>query len=201
QVEHTLDRSQGGLGVGLTLVRRLVELHGGSVCAFSNGLNQGSEFVVRLPLSFQPEPVNGSAVQKNGRAAPPPSRRVLVVDDNVDGAESLAKILTMTGHEVRVAHDGRAALAAAEDGWPQVVFLDIGLPGMDGFEVGRRLRKQPALEQVLLVALTGYARDDDRQQTAEAGFDHHLVKPVDPDELLQLLAPSETLQAQSASDG
>jgi signal transduction histidine kinase/DNA-binding response OmpR family regulator len=185
QVDRSLDRAQGGLGIGLTLVRRLVELHGGRVEAHSAGAGQGSEFIVTLPcLTDAPQPA----------AEPPPARveaggprRVLVVDDNVDGAESLATLLKLLGHEVHVAHDGPAALRATADVRPEVVFLDIGLPGMDGYEVARRLRR-PGRNEALLVALTGYGQDEDRRRSREAGFDHHLVKPVDPAVLEELLA-------------
>ena len=184
QLTHSLERSHGGLGVGLALVRTLVELHGGTVAAASDGPGRGAAFVVRLPLTAAPLPP----------AAPPPGpdaragRRVLVVDDNADAADSLSFLLEMFGHQVRTAHDGPAGLAAAAEFRPDVVFLDLGMPGMDGYQVAARLRGDPALSGVTLVALTGWGHDDDRRRTREAGFDHHLVKPVDADELRQLLA-------------
>jgi signal transduction histidine kinase/CheY-like chemotaxis protein len=191
QAEGTLDRAQGGLGIGLTLVRNLVELHGGSVQAFSGGLNEGSEFVVRLPLLPETPPPEEGKGKETGRGAVSPSRRLLVVDDNVDAAESLADWLELTGHEVRTAHDGPAALEAAHAYQPEVVLLDLGLPRMDGYEVARRLRESLAAKNVVLVALTGYGREEDRHRSREAGFDYHLVKPVDVGGLQQLLASLE----------
>ncbi len=188
QVDRSLDRSEGGLGIGLTLVRRLVELHAGSVQAFSAGPNQGSEFVVRLPaLTAEPFP----RMSSNGAGMPSAEstqHRILVVDDNVDAADSLALLLHLAGHEVRVCHDGPAAVAAAQDFHPDIVLLDIGLPGMDGYEVARRLREQEALAEALLVALTGYGQEEDLRRSQEAGFDHHLVKPVEPATLFTLFA-------------
>jgi PAS domain S-box-containing protein len=189
QVDRTLDRSQGGLGIGLTLVKALVEMHGGSARAFSGGPGQGSEFVVRLPLL--PERRQRREAREEGRGAAPPSRRVLVIDDNVDAAESLALLLRVSGHEVRTAHDGPAGLEAALAFRPEVVLLDIGLPGMNGYEVARRLRAAAELREVLLVALTGYGQEEDRRRSREAGFDRHLVKPAAPDELVAVLAGLE----------
>jgi two-component system CheB/CheR fusion protein len=188
QVDRSLDRSQGGLGIGLTLVRRLVEMHRGTVQAFSAGPAQGSEFVVRLPALPEARPREPSTNGTNKELASETSHRILVVDDHVDGAESVALVLRLSGHEVRVVHDGQAALDAAEAFRPEVVLLDIGLPGMDGLEVARRLRQQPEFRDVLLVALTGYGRDEDRIRTQEAGFDVHLVKPVHANDLPPLLA-------------
>jgi signal transduction histidine kinase/DNA-binding response OmpR family regulator len=186
QVDRTLDRSQGGLGIGLTLVRRLVEMHRGTVQATSAGVNQGSEFAVRLPLAAAP--VKKSS---NGSAPHPPARRftfrILVVDDNVDGAESLAVLLRVGGHDVRVAHDGPSALTVAAEHRPEVVLLDIGLPGLDGYEVARRMRREPDLENCLLIAITGYGRDEDRRRSLDAGFDAHLVKPIDANALSSIL--------------
>jgi PAS domain S-box-containing protein len=189
QVAGTVARSQGGLGIGLTLVRRLVELHGGSVSAHSEGPGKGSEFVVRLPLldfhiSGKSE---GDCPKRQSKIDNPKSRRVLVVDDSADAALSLAKLLRQRGHEVRVAHDGPSALAAARGDPPEVAFLDIGLPGMDGCELARRLRQEPRLRGALLVALTGWGQEEDRQRTRAAGFDHHLTKPADPEALHRLL--------------
>ena len=188
QVDRSLDRSQGGLGIGLTLVQRLVEMHGGRVQAYSAGPNQGSEFVVFLPLLGH-EPVQKASV--NGTATAPagcPRCRVLVVDDNADAAESLALLLQFAGHDVRVCHEGAAALAEAETFQPEVVLLDIGLPGMDGYEVARRLRAQPDLDKTLLVALTGYGQAEDLCRSRDAGFDRHLVKPADPEVLAAMFA-------------
>src|SRR5262249_1063691 len=188
QVARRLDRAQGGLGIGLTLVKQLVELHGGSVEAHSAGPNQGSEFVVRLPLLPDTQRPEEPMRAENDRGAKLPLRRILVVDDNEDAAESLARVLRLTGHEVRTAHDGPGALEATMDFRPEIVLLDLGLPRMDGYEVARRLREQPGAENVRLVALTGYGREEDQRRSREAGFDHHLVKPVDFDALDELLA-------------
>jgi signal transduction histidine kinase len=191
QVDRTLDRAEGGLGIGLTLVRRLVEMHGGRVEAHSEGPGKGSEFVVRLPrVGAEPEPKRARTPrgEQAGQCRP---RRVLVVDDNRDAADSLAMLLRLLGHEVGTAHDGMAALDAARAFVPEVVLLDIGLPNMDGYEVARRLRQEPALSGALLVALTGYGQEQDRRRSLEAGFDIHLVKPVDPDELEAILARLE----------
>ncbi len=189
QAEHGVGRAQGGLGIGLTLVKRLVELHGGSVTAHSDGPGKGSEFVIVLPALPPTRPAAPPAAEpaEAPSAAPPPALRVLVVDDNVDAAESLATLLRLEGQDVRVAHDGPAALEAAPAYRPDVVFLDIGMPGMDGYEVARRLRREPGLEGVLLVALTGWGQDEDRRRSREAGFDEHLVKPVDPAAVATLL--------------
>ncbi|MBX6313005.1 MAG: response regulator, partial [Isosphaeraceae bacterium] len=192
QADRSLDRSQGGLGIGLTLVRRLVELHGGSVTATSDGLGRGSEFIVRLPAlapgaSLEPHDT-GDEGQSPDNIGPTRSRRVLVVDDNVDGARILARLLAAIGYQVDVAHDGPSALQAAQAGRPEVILLDIGLPGMDGYEVARRIRGLEGLDQVLLVALTGYGQESDRIRASAAGFDHYLVKPVDPKMMRDLMA-------------
>ncbi len=196
QDDRTLDRSQGGLGLGLPLVRGLAEMHGGTVSAFSEGPGRGSEFVVRLPLLKVVETESlPSAV-----AVPPPAvaavpaaspRRILIVDDNVRSAESLAMILQFEGHRVRVVHDGPSALATARAEPFDVVFMDIGLPGMDGYQVARDLRGRPETTGLPLVAVTGYAEDEARRRSREAGFDHHLVKPVDPDAILAVVASLE----------
>ncbi len=188
QGDRSPARTEGGLGIGLTLVKSLVEMHGGSVEVRSEGMGKGSEFEVRLPViaAQSPLPGGGGGTERDDRS-PVPSRRVLVVDDNADAAEMLALFLRTEGHEVRTAHDGPAALHAAESFRPEVVLLDIGLPRMDGYTVVRRLREQPGLKTSLLVALTGYGQEEDRR-AHEAGFDAHLVKPADSDELQKLLA-------------
>jgi PAS domain S-box-containing protein len=191
QGERVPGRVSEGLGIGLTLVRRLVELHGGTVAVFSAGPDQGSEFVVRLPALPAGAAAAGPPAE-TAASAPPRPRRVLVVDDNVDAADSLALLLQTTGHEVRTAYDGRQALAAAREFRPQAVLLDVGLPkGMDGHEVARRLRQEPGLESVLLVAMTGYGQPEDVQRARDAGMDHHVTKPADPEEIQRLLAGAQ----------
>jgi signal transduction histidine kinase/CheY-like chemotaxis protein len=187
QASRPLDRPQGGLGIGLTLVRRLVELHGGSVEADSAGPGRGSEFVVHLPASPEARLERPETARRAAPVGERP-RRVLLVEDNLDAAQTLAELLESWGHEVRVALDGAAALEAARDASPEVVLLDIGLPGMDGYEVARRLREQAGRAGLLLVAVTGYGQAEDRRCAREAGFDQHLTKPVDLAELEQLLA-------------
>jgi PAS domain S-box-containing protein len=191
QVDKTSDQSQGGLGIGLTLVKRLVEMHGGSVEPRSAGEGLGSEFVVRLPVlaqSAEGEPNGGVVESSGGSAAAGVERRVLIVDDNRDSAESLAMLLEITGNKTFVAHDGLEAVEAAEQHRPDVMLLDIGLPKLDGHEVGRRIREQPWGKDIVVIALTGWGQEEDRRKSQEAGFNGHLVKPVDYDELLALLA-------------
>lgn len=177
QADRLMDRSEGGLGIGLCLVQRLVELHGGMVQA-SSTVGQGSEFVVRLPAMSRSAPRPVSPASELGS---PPSGplRVLVVDDNIDMAESMAMLLKAAGHEVRTTYDGDKTLQVVLDYRPHVVLLDIGLPGLDGHEVAKRIRQQPDLQSVVLVALTGYGQDTDRRASLAAGFDHHLVKPAE----------------------
>jgi CheY-like chemotaxis protein/two-component sensor histidine kinase len=182
QSTRTLDRAHGGLGIGLTLVQRLVNLHGGSITAHSEGLDQGAEFVVRLPiLAAAPPP---STPPQVARETP---RRMLIVDDNIDSARSLALLESRRGHETRIALTGPEAVAAAAAFRPEVVLLDIGLPGMDGFEVARQIRAMPALAGAFLIAMSGYGREEDRAEARLAGFDEYLVKPVDLDHLRDLL--------------
>ena len=186
QMDRSLDRSQGGLGVGLTLVKRLVELHGGAVEAHSDGPGRGSEFVVRLPAGEPPgEPAAGRPA---GVRAPDGRLRVLVVDDNADAAESLAAVLRLERHDVRIAGDWETLAAALPEFTPDVILLDIGLPGVDGYEIARRLRARPEFRGMALVAVTGYGRDEDRRMAREAGFDHHLVKPIEFAALQHLFA-------------
>ena len=192
QVDRNLGRSHGGLGIGLTLVRRLVEMHGGIVEARSEGPERGSEFIVRLPLAPPATPSgDGSSPTNHGVQQGQPkgaAHRILVVDDNVDSAKSLAMVLQATGNQVEVAHDGPQALRLAREFRPQVVLLDIGLPGMDGYDVARKMRQMPETRDAVLVAQTGWGQEEDRQRSRIAGFDHHLVKPLDPAALQSLLA-------------
>jgi len=189
QVGQHTERSQGGLGIGLSLVQRLVNMHGGEVSAASSGANAGSVFTVRLPLA-------GSVGASGDPQAPgldddraeAEGVHVLVVDDNVDAAVTLSMILDACGYTTQVAHDGASALALAASFRPQVAFLDIGMPGMDGYQTARAMRGVAGLEKIILVALTGWGADSDRQKSSEAGFDHHLTKPVQLDVVQDLLA-------------
>jgi PAS domain S-box-containing protein len=198
QGDRSLARSEGGLGIGLTLVKSLVEMHGGSVQALSEGPGKGSEFILRLPVlkrTTSPPPEAGDGELRN---APAPPRRVLIVDDNADAVESLALLLKMDGHEVRTAYDGSTALSAVQEFQPGAVLLDIGLPGMDGYEVARRLRGEVAW-QGLLVALTGYGQEEDVRRSREAGFDAHLLKPAEHTAVQHLLAQSSAASDTAAS--
>jgi PAS domain S-box-containing protein len=189
QDERSLDRSQGGLGIGLTLVRSLIELHGGSVEARSEGLGHGSEFTVRLPVLSEPQDPERppSGIVREGGAVAPGCCRILLVEDNADSAESMALLLRLDGHEVRTARDGAEAVEVARSICPQVALLDIGLPEMDGYEVARRLRVMPEAQRAVMIALTGYGQPEDRRRSHEAGFDHHLTKPIDYDVLASLI--------------
>jgi two-component system CheB/CheR fusion protein len=189
QADHTIERSEGGLGIGLTLVRRLAEMHGGSVTCSSRGPGQGSEFTVTLPLAEDhPSTVVGEAQEPSSfRVVTMPGRRILVVDDNRDSAESLATLLRLSGNDVRTVYEGRQAVTVAGSYRPDLVLLDLGLPGLNGFEVAKRLRSMSGLENSVLVAVTGFATEAHRLRAREAGFDHHLVKPVDFDSLQQIL--------------
>lgn len=189
QVDQTLEQSHGGLGIGLTLVKRLVEMHRGSVEAQSAGEGHGSTFVVRLPAALAVAQVaQPAASETHETQTSSATHRILVVDDNEDSADSLAMLLQLTGHEVFIAHDGHGALDAAEQHRPGVVLLDIGLPSLNGYDVCRRIRQQPWGKTMVLIALTGWGQDEDRRRSQEAGFDGHLVKPVDHTRLLTLLA-------------
>ena len=196
QVNYTLERAQGGLGIGLTLVKRLVEMHGGSIEAHSEGPGQGSEFVVGLPVAIHAEAA--PPVSTNGGYSPPRrSRRILVVDDNRDAAESLEMMLTIMGNEVRTADDGLQAVELATGFNPEVVFMDLGLPLLNGFDAARRIRQQPGGTDTVIVALTGWGQEADRRRSREAGFDQHLVKPVDPVALEALLDGLETASSRT----
>jgi signal transduction histidine kinase len=188
QGDQTLDRTQGGLGIGLTLVKSLVEMHDGTAQAASDGPGTGSEFIVRLPLHRAAQPSAEQGPPEDAGARPSASRRVLVVDDNRDSADSLAMLLKLHGNDVRTAYDGPSALEAVPAYRPDLIFLDIGLPRMNGYEVGRRVRGLPQFKDVPLIALTGYGSEGDRRRSEENGFDFHLVKPVDLVALQDLLA-------------
>jgi CheY-like chemotaxis protein len=183
QNERTLDRSQGGLGVGLSLVRRLVEMHGGEVWAKSEGLGRGSIFEIRLP-TVESLAESIPAPQPAGSAA----RRVMIVDDNRDAAESLAMLLSLDGHRTHAVFTAQAALDGVMTFRPDVVLLDIGLPEMDGYQVAQKIRSLPGMERIRIVAVTGYGQSGDLKRCRAAGFDDHLVKPVDPAALARTIA-------------
>ena len=184
QGEHSLARSQGGLGVGLTLARRLIELHGGRIQAQSPGLGQGSTFVIYLPLLEEAKPANPIATSRD---SPTVAQRILVIDDDADAALTLSLFLKLKGHEVHRRHSGQEGIQAAEEVRPTIILCDISMPGMDGYQTARLIRKQPWGSAVLLIAVTGYGQPEDKQRSQEAGFDAHLVKPVDLETLLERL--------------
>ena len=190
QADRSLERRQGGLGIGLTLVPRLVAMHGGHVDAASEGEGRGSTFTIRLPRLRSAAAAPAEVPPDGGAPAPPPgpARRILVVDDQPDSTDSLAMLLRLRGHEVWTATDGPSALGEFARVRPDVVFLDLGRPGMSGYDVGRQLRALPEGRDVRLVALTGYGTESDREKTRAAGFDVHLAKPVDPQAVEALLA-------------
>jgi CheY-like chemotaxis protein len=184
QADRTLDRAQGGLGIGLTLVRRLVELHGGTVTAASAGAGCGSTFTVRLKQVPTAAPLSAAAAPRERRARP---RRVLLVEDSADAREMLRMMLERAGHIVYAAADGARGVELVNVVRPDVGIIDIGLPVMDGYEVAKRIREEPHGRHMLLLALTGYGAADDVKRSVERGFDYHLVKPVDPDRLTRLI--------------
>jgi len=194
QADESLERVHGGLGVGLTLARHLVELHAGTIEAHSEGIGRGSTFIVRLPRTFA-TPARPSEQRKPERRTPTTQRRVLIADDNVDFAMSLEAILMALGHDVRVTHDGLAAIAAAEDFAPEIAFIDIGLPGRDGYSVARALRELPETASSTLVAVTGWGQDEDRRRSLEAGFGIHLVKPVEPQQIIDIVDATAAARA------
>jgi len=187
QVDHSLERSQGGLGIGLSIVRRLVELHGGRVQATSEGLGRGSEFIVRLPVLVE-EREPAQPQQPTYPAHATSALRILVVDDNRDSADSLAMLLRLTGNEVHTAYDGVEGFEAAERWKPDVVLLDIGMPRLNGYDVCRRIRSEPWGRDLILIALTGWGQEEDRRRTVDSGFDAHMVKPVNPSDLMNFVS-------------
>jgi len=191
QGDRALDRSEGGLGIGLTIAKRIVEMHEGSIEAFSDGRGKGTEFVVRLPAV----PASVATAQTRESAQPSASscRRILVVDDNRDSADSLSTLMIAMGHDVRTAYDGQQSIELAAQYQPQVVLLDIGLPGMNGYDVARRLRDSHGAGMVL-IAVSGYGQEEDRRRGREAGFDHHLLKPLNVGALEVLLAEAQGRQ-------
>jgi signal transduction histidine kinase len=196
QADRSLERTQGGLGIGLTLVRRLVEMHGGKVEVHSAGINQGSEFLIRLPVLAESATRTLPQEPVPHPEQPAAARRVLVVDDNHDSAASLALLLQLTGYEVKMAHDGLEAVEAAAKLLPQIVLLDIGMPNLNGYDAARKIREQAWGKDMVLIALTGWGQEQDRERTREAGFDAHLLKPVDHDALTKLLASTPVRASQ-----
>jgi PAS domain S-box-containing protein len=190
QADRSLARSEGGLGIGLTLVRSLAELHGGTITATSDGPDRGSEFVLRLPSTLSPT-APGLDLPDGPEKIPPRGLRVLVVDDNVDTANGMAKLFRLSGHAVRVAHSGPDAIAAAREHGPEVVILDIGLPGMDGYDVAALLRREEGTREAVIIAVSGYGEEQARSRSGEAGFNHHLIKPVNFETLLTVMARHE----------
>jgi CheY-like chemotaxis protein len=190
QVDRSLERAQGGLGIGLSIVRKLVELHGGRVEGRSDGVGKGSEFIVRLPVLFeQPIPAHRVDADGNGTSeATATSRRILIADDNRDAADSLAMLLRLSGHNVHTAYDGMDAIDVARSFKPELVLLDIGMPRLNGHDTCRRIRSESWGKDVVLLAVTGWGQLDDRRRTVESGFDAHLVKPVGPADLAKWLS-------------
>jgi CheY-like chemotaxis protein len=188
QADKSLERSRGGLGIGLAVVRKLVELHRGSITVTSLGLGRGSEFTVRLPALEGNGPAGLEATERRPGETGTPSLRILVVDDNVDTATGMATLLQLAGHEVQVAHEGRAAVEVARTFRPRVLLLDLGLPGLSGYEVATQLRNEGCCRDSVFVAVSGYGQEQDRERSQAAGFDHHLAKPVDLESLRTVLA-------------
>jgi CheY-like chemotaxis protein len=188
QLDQSLERSQSGMGVGLAIARQLIEMHGGSVQAHSEGLESGSEFIVRLPLLHSPATAQQGTEGDGPSSGPAAVYRILVVDDNRDAAQTLATMLKLMGHEVHTAHDGYEGVEAATAFQPDVILLDIGMPRLNGFDACQRIREQPWSRNVLIVALTGWGQEQDKLRSQQVGFNKHLVKPVEPAALTKLLA-------------
>ena len=186
QGERSIARSEGGLGIGLTIVQKLTEMHGGRVTALSEGLGKGSEFTVYLPAAMGLATLPSH--QNSATSVERQSFRILVVDDNVDMAGGLTRLLKLLGNDVQFAHDGHSALDVARILKPEFVLLDIGLPGMDGYQVAQKLRQEACCMNSIIIAISGYGQEEDRRRSREAGFDHHLVKPVDFDSLILLMS-------------
>lgn len=197
QVDRSLEKSHGGLGVGLAIVKRLVEMHGGTVEAHSEGHGEGSEFVVRLPVAAPASSPSPGGHRDAPLSSPPGSRRILVADDNADAAESLAMLLNLLGQEVRVARDGEEAVEAVASHRPELIFLDIGMPKLNGYDACRRIRELPGGRDIRIFALTGWGQDEDKRRSKAAGFDGHLVKPVEPSALNELLAENKAQKTQA----
>jgi CheY-like chemotaxis protein len=187
QIDGGREHSDGGIGIGLALVKGFVELHGGTVEVRSAGLDRGSDFLVRLPLSLRTDASAVANAPAPAAAASSAGRRVLIADDNRDGAEIMAMLLAHSGYEVHLAHTGPDAVAKAAEQRPDFAVLDIGMPGLTGYDVARSIRRQPWGAAVTLIAVTGWGQEDDKRKAKEAGFDHHLTKPIDPGALEQLM--------------
>jgi CheY-like chemotaxis protein len=185
QVEGSLSHSQGGLGIGLSLVRRLVEMHGAFIEAASDGRGKGATFTIRLPVLIAESRLHRRGTKEE--TIPNSSHRILIVDDNRHSADSSGLMLKVMGNDTRIAYDGEEAVTASNEFHPEVILLDIGLPKLNGYEACRRIREQPRSKKSVIIAQTGWGQEEDRQRTLDAGFDHHLVKPVDPTELMKLL--------------
>ena len=189
QVDAPGKRAQGGLGIGLTLARSLIQMHGGTIEAHSAGLGRGSEFVVRLPIIRETQRYQRPQASRAGDSRPQqPRRRVLVIDDSVPAAQSMGRVLELWNHEVRICYDAASALETARAFRPEVVLSDISLPGMDGYQLAAQLRRLPGMGEARLIAITGHGTSDDSPRAREAGFDLHLLKPVSPDALAEILS-------------
>ena len=200
QVDRNLERSQGGLGIGLTLVRRLVEMHNGRVEAHSAGQGLGSKFAVHLPITHEPPQKHETKMSADTASTKTAKKRILVVDDNHDSASSLSLMLKIMGNETKSVHDGLAAVQAAEEFQPEIILLDIGLPKLNGYDACRAMREKPWSQGMVIIALTGWGQDEDRRRSAEAGFDHHLVKPVEMATLQKLFSELQTIEIRDSAE-